>query len=420
MPQIHLISFILLISYASSASIRGVNLGGWLVLEPWITPSLFEPFLTFPFEERAIDEFTFNLRLGPEEAQIRLENHWKTFIVENDFKTIAELGLTHVRIPYGWWILGDTSEYVHNITYLDLALEWAQKYGLKVLLDLHGAPGSQNGLDNSGKACNETYFNFLGQGVGTETQQKPDWVGNLSNLEKTQNVLWRIAQRYKGNPAVWGLGLVNEPIFGEGADVIKQWYDETYNLLKGVVPDWKIVMDFSMINFPDFEPKPWPKDFMPNLKSYGDQVIMDQHIYLWPTSLDQKPEDILEYSCGTLISSTFFKQQKEIPSIIGEWSLAIDDCARWLLGFNNEAIKERLIRDGCKRELQDIFWQEFAKNQLWMFEQAEGWFFWTFKNEGADEWSWLKLVEKGWVPRDAREIGDFTKDSRCNRMKTEL
>jgi hypothetical protein len=29
----------------NKAKIRGVNLGGWLVLEPWITPTLFEPFL---------------------------------------------------------------------------------------------------------------------------------------------------------------------------------------------------------------------------------------------------------------------------------------------------------------------------------------------------------------------------------------
>lgn len=27
---------------SGSAKIRGVNLGGWFVLEPWITPSIFE------------------------------------------------------------------------------------------------------------------------------------------------------------------------------------------------------------------------------------------------------------------------------------------------------------------------------------------------------------------------------------------
>ena len=42
---------------------RGVNLGGWLVLEPWITPSLFEPFINAT--NPAVDEYTFTQILGP-------------------------------------------------------------------------------------------------------------------------------------------------------------------------------------------------------------------------------------------------------------------------------------------------------------------------------------------------------------------
>ena len=30
-------------------------------------------------------------------------------------------------------------------------MSWCDQVGLKVLIDLHGAPGSQNGFDNSGK-----------------------------------------------------------------------------------------------------------------------------------------------------------------------------------------------------------------------------------------------------------------------------
>lgn len=30
-------------------------------------------------------------------------------------------------------------------------LEWARKYGLRVELDLHTVPGSQNGLNHSGR-----------------------------------------------------------------------------------------------------------------------------------------------------------------------------------------------------------------------------------------------------------------------------
>jgi len=34
--------------------------------------------------------------------------------------------------------------------YLIRAVQWASEIGLSVLIDLHGAPGSQNGQDNSG------------------------------------------------------------------------------------------------------------------------------------------------------------------------------------------------------------------------------------------------------------------------------
>lgn len=35
--------------------------------------------------------------------------------------------------------------------YLKRMLKWAEDSGIKVLLDLHGGPGGQNGFDNSGR-----------------------------------------------------------------------------------------------------------------------------------------------------------------------------------------------------------------------------------------------------------------------------
>ena len=34
--------------------------------------------------------------------------------------------------------------------YLDKAIEWSHANDLKVMIDLHGAPNTQNGFDNSG------------------------------------------------------------------------------------------------------------------------------------------------------------------------------------------------------------------------------------------------------------------------------
>ena len=56
--------------------------------------------------------------------------------------------LNHVRIPIGYWAfeVGPGEPYITGqLPYLQKAVSWASKYGLKVIVDLHGAPGSQNG-----------------------------------------------------------------------------------------------------------------------------------------------------------------------------------------------------------------------------------------------------------------------------------
>lgn len=85
--------------------LRGVNLGGWLVLEPYITPSLFLEFNSTNGTEKDIpvDEYHYWKKLGKEEAEVRLRKHWDNFYTEKDFSDIKGAGLNMVRIPVGYW-----------------------------------------------------------------------------------------------------------------------------------------------------------------------------------------------------------------------------------------------------------------------------------------------------------------------------
>ena len=125
------------------------------MLEPWITPSLFEPFVdqttlssTNPTSSQTVkDEYTLSQALGKVKAQETLHQHWSTWIVEDDIKEIAQAGLNHLRIPIGYWAVAPNPEdpYVQGqLLYLDAAIGWARTQKLKVMIDLHGAPGSQN------------------------------------------------------------------------------------------------------------------------------------------------------------------------------------------------------------------------------------------------------------------------------------
>lgn len=129
---------------------RGVNLGGWLVLEKWMTPSVFEGL-------EATDETTFCAELG-DKADAVLKAHWNSFITRDDFAWLAERGINAVRIPVGHWIFGADYPYHHSygehqhpfviggIEILDKAFEWAEEFGLNIVVDLHAAPGCQMGL----------------------------------------------------------------------------------------------------------------------------------------------------------------------------------------------------------------------------------------------------------------------------------
>ena len=79
----------------------GVNFGGWLVVENWIFPE-FMDFNSITDEWHLVKSMGGNTNSS---AVSFMQNHWDTFITEADLDTISEFGITHVRIPVGWWII---------------------------------------------------------------------------------------------------------------------------------------------------------------------------------------------------------------------------------------------------------------------------------------------------------------------------
>ena len=315
--------------------------------------------------------------------------------------------MTHVRIPFGWWMFGDSSSYVHNISHLDRGLDLAAKYGIKVLLDLHGAPGSQNGFDNSGIVCKSSQY---GNNPATETQEVPEWSTSEANLMLTTEILKKTVMRYKDHPAVWGLEFVNEPGPIVDLDVLKQWYLDTYHVLRPLVPHWQLVMEES------FRPLSWV-GFMQNTTEFYN-VRLDSHIYLSFSEAVMRLTDedqILQKSCDQA-AQVDFMVANEMPTFVGEWSLAVSDCAKYLNGFHTQ-IRKEVMGMSCENNFSKDFYRKMTQNQLWVFERSLGWIFWNFKNELENDWSWFKMVELGWVPRNAHDIPEFIKTSSCAQHK---
>ena len=151
--------------------IKGVKLGNWLVLEKWMSPGLFAG-------TTAEDEYYLPTQLPREVYEARIKTHRAEYITERDFTRIKAMGMNTVRIPVPYFIFGDREPFIGCVEELDCAFNWAERYGLKILIDLHTAPDSQNGFDNGGIS-----------GV-CKWSQEPE------EVEFELTVLERLAQRY--------------------------------------------------------------------------------------------------------------------------------------------------------------------------------------------------------------------------------
>ena len=264
----------------------GVNIGGWMVLEPWITPSLFYRFLGKTHSEGVgIDSWSFCGALGPELGNKVMRAHWDHWLTEDHIRGLAERDVEIVRMPIGDWTF---KPYGHYVGCMDGAAEkitWAldtfAKYNIKVMLDMHAVKGSWNGYDNSGYAnrttwVSETHFRHwdqaYGEWMGTWDPAKNDYVSI-----KQENILWAVdaidkfLQAWRDHPALYAIEAANEP-WDKRLDVLKDYYRTVREHMKKVAPHLKFVFyaagEFSGANWNDL----FPDDDCEN-------VIMDKHNY---------------------------------------------------------------------------------------------------------------------------------------------
>ncbi|KAG0335238.1 hypothetical protein BG004_000076 [Podila humilis] len=390
----------------SKHKIRGVNLGGWLVLEPFITPSLFNPYVA----NGVVDEYTLCKHLGPDAAKALLEKHYASWVTEDTFIRIRDLGLNHVRIPIGFWALGGLKPdepYVPNLawTYLLRAIEWARKYGIRVMVELHAAPGSQNGWNHSGRSGD---INWI---TGPE---------GPANAQRTIPYLTQMATFFS-SPAYAHvspiMGLLNEPAaFLMGGDKVKAWYTQAFNAVRtatgiGKGP-WAVIHD-GMIGLGSWG------DFMPK----SDRMMLDAHLYIMfdDNLMRMNTTTQLQFACETWGSDIYRSVSEFGPTMVGEFSVAVNDCATYLNGVGTgnrwegtwNGAPPKMVGANCASEnnaaTYTVEYKQFLKNfflaQIEGYEQGSGWTYWNFKTENNPLWSYFDGVDGGWLPKDANNRG---------------
>jgi len=331
--------------------IRGVNAGSWLVLEKWMNSKVDGIFADLP--ESISDEYKLCEFLGPN-AEARMKNHWDTWVTEADFVFWKSAGLNHVRVPIGYWALDikEGEPWVDGSwDYVVKAAGWCKKHGLQLMIDLHGAPGSQNGWDHSGRSGATEFFTD-------------------ANINRTVNVLGRIAEwsnlpEWKETVTV--ISLLNEPTLWDDYEprlaLLKKFYDLGYNEVRKHNKDVMITIDHAFIdnnNWYYFGKAPY------------NRVILDTHLYQvfgddWPKmSCDEHHNFPCVYDLA--------ESNENIMTIVGEWSLA------------------------TPAELNCTGQDKFARQQIAQFEKASGWIMWAhFNGDNMQEWSFKHSYDNQWI-----------------------
>ncbi|HRF28295.1 MAG TPA: cellulase family glycosylhydrolase [Candidatus Saccharibacteria bacterium] len=319
---------------------HGVNLGGWLVLEKWMTPSLFKG-------TSAKNEYELSkLKKGRE----RIKKHHETFITEADIAWLSAQRVQLLRVPVGYWTFGDAKPYVETIAQLDWLVEMAGKYNLKVLIDLHAAPEAQNSQAHSGS--------------GNQKKGKA-WLKNKQAKQQTIDCLVRIAEHFKESPEVWGIELLNEPRRDFSALRLIHFYRAAYKALV------KVARPGTYIVFSDaFSPHLLTNTFA-FMKHKDFPVVLDTHLYYCFGKRSKrraigKQLRLVGYSNWLL---RFLELMQ--PVMVGEWSAMLPYTAK------PETSKK------------------FAMAQREAYEPAIATCYWSYKTEKPGRWNYRWMVENG-------------------------
>ncbi|KAF8589506.1 glycoside hydrolase family 5 protein [Ramaria rubella] len=373
-------------------------------IEPFIVPSLFEKYQNGTIH--AVDEWTLSEAMradtSPGGGIEQLEQHYQEFITEQDFAEIAGAGLNWIRLPIPFWAIDtwDDEPFLEKVSwkYILQAFEWARKYGLRIYLDLHTVPGSQNGYNHSGKLGQ---VNFLNGVMG------------LANAERTLGYI-RILAEFISQPEYADLipifGIVNEALLMTiGRDNLTTFYLRAYNMIRSITGVGAGKGPYISIHDGFQGVSSWA-DFLPG----SDRILLDTHPYFaFDGSPNTQPLSVFDtMPCNSWAKGMNDSQDAFGVTVAGEFSNAVNDCGLWVRGVGGPAA----YGGNCSIWEDASAWNDTVVAGLKQFalssmDSLQNYFFWTWKignssltnTVQAPLWSYQLGLQVGIIPTDPRE-----------------
>ncbi|GLJ06817.1 hypothetical protein SUGI_0049140 [Cryptomeria japonica] len=302
-------------------------------------------------------EFQISNGYEPEKAAQVLSEHRSTYITEDDFVFLSNHSINTVRIPVGWWIASDPNPPAPfvggSLEALDKAFTWALKHSIKVIVDLHAAPGSQNGDEHSGSRDG-----FI------------EWTDS-KNIETSLSAIDFLAARYGAHDALLGIELLNEPR-SPGIDLnnLTSYYSQGYNTVRKHSPTAYVIM-CNRIGPAD------PKELF-SMNNGLTNTVVDVHYYnlfddtTFKNMTVEQNIDYIRNQRATTLQSLVTSNGPLI--LVGEW------------------VAEWMVENGSKSD-----YQRFADAQLEVYGEASfGWAYWTLRNVN-EHWSFEWMVNNQYI-----------------------
>lgn len=306
--------------------IKGINYGNLFIAEGWMTvnsigaiynddggfESVNDQGIVEGYEEIYQDEMDaiFADRFTDDQIEALNNAYFEAYCTEADFKLIADTGLNTIRLPVYYRTFLNTHDRYRlsdeelcemnfddielNFDKVDLFIEYAKKYDLKIILDMHGLMGGQSGFEHSGtKDC--------------DFWDTEEYIVFMSNL-------WReIAEHYTTDRAdlastILAFDLANEPVDRSDLSTSKrEWnvMDKMYDAIREV--DTNHVISIEGV---------WYPASLPNPEKYGwENVLYQYHFYNW--NHDKGISNEMFYS---LMFALYTQSNYDVPKFIGEFN----------------------------------------------------------------------------------------------------
>ncbi|VUC30681.1 unnamed protein product [Clonostachys rosea] len=345
---------------------NGANLGGWLVQEPFIDSEFWATYCG----SDVLDEWTCCENLGDQCGPI-LEHRYATWITPADIDTLASADINVLRIPttYSAWIdlpgsqlyHGQQKKHIAKIAGYAIA-----RYGMHVILDLHGLPGGIN---------NDTIGERAGGLAWFYNQTAFDW--SLKTVDAVVDFI-----QNSGRPQSFTLQPINEPmdipdLAGQPASLSEEaaaWVLKYFNAVVEIVasanPSIPVMLQgsFKSIDY-------WSANFT------GDKnIVFDAHYYYFIGN-PVGSSNITGFICKNAKEA---QGSGKFPVFVGEWSMQT-------LYNNTLASRAMILNAGLEA------WSKYTQGSSYWTAQFTGNA--TVAGEGiqADYWSLLSLIRSGLV-----------------------